>query len=132
MHWARDGAEHNRIVHDVLRNQVRLWISSHTAATASGRIIRQAVWLYFRFALSYRDVEDMLAERGIDVAYETVCQALKFGSIIARKRGEPAQLFKVFYIANSGFTRRSREASGKRRQTVVPRPGLDVIVSVPA
>jgi transposase-like protein len=35
-------------------------------------IIQQAVWLYFRFGLSYRDVEDMLAERGIDVTYETV------------------------------------------------------------
>ena len=33
-------------------------------------VIQQAVWLYFRFALSYRDVEDMLAERGIDVSYE--------------------------------------------------------------
>jgi hypothetical protein len=41
-------------------------------------------------------------------------------------------LFKVFYIAGSGFSRRSRKASGKRRQAVVPRPGLDVIVSVPA
>jgi hypothetical protein len=41
-------------------------------------------------------------------------------------------LVKVFYIAGSGFSRRSRKASGKRRQTVVPRPGLDVIVSVPA
>ena len=30
-------------------------------------VIQQAVWLYFRFGLSYRDVEDMLAERGIDV-----------------------------------------------------------------
>ena len=30
------------------------------------------IWLYFRFALSYRDVEDLLAERGIDVSYETV------------------------------------------------------------
>jgi len=29
-------------------------------------IIKPAVWLYFRFALSYRDVEDLLAERGID------------------------------------------------------------------
>ena len=39
-----------------------------------------------RFALSYRDVEDMLAERGIDVSYETVRRwALKFGTIIARK-----------------------------------------------
>ena len=49
-------------------------------------VIQQAVWLYFRFALSYRDVEDMLAARGIDVSYETVRRwALKFGSIIARK-----------------------------------------------
>ena len=55
-------------------------------------VIQQAVWLYFRFALSYRDVEDMLAERGIDVSYETVRRwALKFGAIIARKlrRGRP-------------------------------------------
>ena len=29
-------------------------------------IIKQAVWLYFRFTMSYRDVEDLLAERGID------------------------------------------------------------------
>jgi putative transposase len=55
-------------------------------------IIQHAVWLYFRFPLSYRDVEDMLAERGIDVSYETVRRwALKFGGIIARKlrRGRP-------------------------------------------
>src|SRR5512147_638503 len=49
-------------------------------------VIQQAVWLYFRFALSYRDAEDMLAERGIDVSYETVRRwALKFGGIIARQ-----------------------------------------------
>src|ERR1035437_2494285 len=57
-----------------------------------GIVIQQAVWLYFRFALRYRDVEDMLAERGIDVSYETVRRwALKFGTIIARKlrRGRP-------------------------------------------
>ena len=49
-------------------------------------VIQQAIWLYFRFALSYRDVEDMLAERGIDVSYETVRRwALKFGATIARK-----------------------------------------------
>ena len=55
-------------------------------------VIQQAIWLYFRFALSYRDVEDMLAERGIEVSYETVRRwALKFGGIIARKlrRGRP-------------------------------------------
>ena len=31
-------------------------------------IIRHAVWLYVRFTLSYRDVEDLLAERGLDVS----------------------------------------------------------------
>ena len=31
-------------------------------------IIRHTVWLYLRFTLSYRDVEDLLAERGLDVS----------------------------------------------------------------
>ena len=45
-------------------------------------VIQQAVWLYFRFALSYRDVEDMLAERGIDVSYERVRRwDLKYGAM---------------------------------------------------
>ena len=35
-------------------------------------IIQRAVWLCFRFPLSYRDVEDLLAERGVDVSYETI------------------------------------------------------------
>ena len=34
-------------------------------------VIRHAVWLYARFTLSYRDVEDLLAERGLDISYET-------------------------------------------------------------
>jgi transposase-like protein len=46
--------------------------------------IRLAVWLYFRFTTSLRGVEDLLAERGIDVSYETVrCWANKFGPAIA-------------------------------------------------
>jgi putative transposase len=45
-------------------------------------VIRHAVWLYMRFALSYRDVEDVLAERGLDISYETV---LKFGPLFARE-----------------------------------------------
>src|SRR5436189_16720 len=35
-------------------------------------VIQHAVWLYLRFTLSYRDVEELLAERGLDVSYETV------------------------------------------------------------
>src|SRR5213078_2094157 len=49
-------------------------------------IIRHAVWLYLRFTLSYRDVEELLAERGLDISYETVrCWVLKFGPPIARR-----------------------------------------------
>jgi putative transposase len=36
------------------------------------QVIRHAVWLYFRFTLSVRDVEEMLAERGIEVSYEAI------------------------------------------------------------
>jgi hypothetical protein len=50
----------------------------------SVRIIQHAVWLYFRFTLSLRDVEDMLAERGILVSYETVRRWVNhFGPLIA-------------------------------------------------
>src|SRR5271157_4726262 len=49
-------------------------------------IIWHAVWLYVRFTLSYRDVEDLLAERGLDVSYETVRRwVLKFGPLFARE-----------------------------------------------
>jgi putative transposase len=44
------------------------------------------VWLYARFTLSYRDVEDLLAERGLDVSYETARRwVLKFGPLFARE-----------------------------------------------
>src|SRR5215210_5796174 len=49
-------------------------------------IIRHAVWLYLRFTLSYRDVEELLAERGVETSYETVRRwVLKFGPSFARK-----------------------------------------------
>lgn len=47
-------------------------------------VIRLAVWLYFRFTLSLRDVEEMLAQRGIEVSRETVrCWVNKFGPMMA-------------------------------------------------
>tara|TARA_B100000676_G_scaffold309233_1_gene372214 strand:- start:3113 stop:3367 length:255 start_codon:yes stop_codon:yes gene_type:complete len=49
-------------------------------------IIAHAVWLYHRFALSLRDVEDLLAERGVIVSYETIRQWCKvFGQQFARR-----------------------------------------------
>jgi putative transposase len=35
-------------------------------------VIQHAVWLYLRFTLSYRDVEELLAQRGLDLSYESV------------------------------------------------------------
>src|ERR1700681_54646 len=57
-------------------------------------IIARAVWLYFRFPLSLRLVEEMLFERGILVSYETVRRwALKFGQDYVRllKRERPSR-----------------------------------------
>ncbi len=58
-------------------------------------IIRHSIWLYARFTLSLRDVEEMLAKRGLDVSYETVRRwFLKFGPVIAanlrRSRPRPS------------------------------------------
>jgi len=49
-------------------------------------IISYAVWLYYRFNLSHRDIEDLLAERGIAVSYETIrLWCIKFGVIYTRR-----------------------------------------------
>jgi transposase-like protein len=56
-------------------------------------VIQHARWLYFRFTLSFRDVEETLAQRGIDVSYETIrAWTLMFGPKIAanlRRRNLP-------------------------------------------
>src|SRR5215204_6385525 len=51
-----------------------------------GDIIQRAVWMYLRFTLSFRDVEELLAERGIVITYESVRRwILTFGPMIARR-----------------------------------------------
>ncbi len=57
-------------------------------------IIQQAIWLYLRFTLSLRDVEDLLAERGVTVSYESIRRWVNhFGPLIAadlrRRRTRP-------------------------------------------
>jgi len=63
-------------------------------------VIKRAVWLYFRFNLSFRDVEELLIERGIDVSYETIRRWVnKFGSTYAKRiksRSEPPS--PVWYL----------------------------------
>jgi putative transposase len=73
-----------------------------------GEIIAHAVWLYHRFCLSFRDVEYLLAERGITVSHETIRQwCLKFGRLYARslrrRQGRPGDtwfLDEVFVTIN--------------------------------
>jgi DDE domain len=49
-------------------------------------VIQHAVWLYLRFTLSYRDVEELLAQRGLDLSYTSVRSWVpKFGPMIARR-----------------------------------------------
>jgi putative transposase len=74
-------------------------------------IIAHAVWLYFRFALSYRDVEELLAARGVIVTYETVRQwCRKFGqgyaNALRRRRPQPGDTWHLdeVFIRINGAT----------------------------
>ena len=60
-------------------------------------IIQHAIWLYLRFTLSYRDVEELLAERGLGRSYETIrqpllCSAISGARLIKRGRQRRAHL----------------------------------------
>ena len=63
-------------------------------------IISHAVWLYHRFCLSFRDAEDLLAQRGITVSYETIrqwCQT--FGLDYARRlRSRRGRMGDIWYL----------------------------------
>jgi putative transposase len=71
-------------------------------------IIGHCVWLYFRFCLSYRDVEEMMAARGVILTYEAVRYwCLKFGqtyaNLLRRRRPRPGDkwhLDEVFLTIN--------------------------------
>jgi putative transposase len=73
-----------------------------------GEIISHGVWLYYRFSLSYRDVEEMMFARGIVVTHEAIRQwCLKFGQAYAnqlkRRRprtGDKWHLDEVFVTIN--------------------------------
>jgi putative transposase len=69
-------------------------------------IISHAVWLYHRFCLSFREVEELLAERGIVVTYETIRQwCQKFGPDYARRlKRRQGRLGDTWHI--DGFCRK--------------------------
>ena len=56
--------------------------------------ISHCVWLYFRFCLSYRDVEEIMAKRGVAVTYESIRDwSRKFGGFYAKRLREGRQRF---------------------------------------
>jgi putative transposase len=66
----------------------------------SPEVIQYAVWFYYRFNISHRDIEDLLAERGVAVSYESIrlwCK--KFGSKFARRLRVKQQGYgDIFFI----------------------------------
>jgi hypothetical protein len=108
-------------------------------------IISHAVWLYFRFSLSYRDVEELMAARGIVLTYETIrqwCQKFgqKYANQVRRRRaqtGDKWHLDEVFLTINgklhylwgivklSSFGRVSPPKVGKERREFPPSTSKD-------
>ena len=89
-------------------------------------IISHAVWLYHRFCLSFRDAEDLLAQRGVTVTYETIRQwCQRFGPVYARRLRrrharvnaggslEPAPLSRVASSATKLRELQERDLSGE-------------------
>ena len=79
-------------------------------------IISYAVWLYYRFNLSHRDIEDLLAERGITVSREAIrLWCIKFGALYARRLkrkhrgyGDTFYIDEVFIKINDSWVRMLR------------------------
>ncbi len=63
-----------------MRHNSLIKASLYSRHRFSSEIISHFVWLYFRFPLSYRDVEEMMSVRGVTLTYETIrTWCLKFG-----------------------------------------------------
>src|ERR1700704_4261897 len=87
---------------------MRTSISLYHRHRFPAEIISHCVWLFFRFSLSFRDVEEMMASRGVSLTYETVREwSLKFGQTYANclrhrspKPGDRWHLDEVFLKIN--------------------------------
>src|SRR5262249_38135130 len=87
-----------------------------------GEIISHGVWLYYRFPLSYRDVEELLCERGIDVTHEAIRQwCLKFGQDYANRlkhrRAQPGDKWhlEIVFAQFIGLCSRSKWSKNRTK-----------------
>src|SRR5260370_39283305 len=84
----------------LMRTSVSLYLRHRFPA----EIISHCVWLYFRFARSFRDVEEMLAMRGGSLSYETVREwCLKFGQTYANGLGRKSSRPGDRWHLDAGF-----------------------------
>ena len=69
-------------------------------------IIRRAVWMYFRFNLSFRDIEELMIERGVDVSYETIRRWVdKFGATYAKRIKSRAETLPPVWHLDEVYTK---------------------------
>jgi putative transposase len=91
------------------------WVSTATRrrrATATRlEIINHSVWLYFRFSLSFREVEELMLARGVVVSYESIRRwCAKFGQAYAnqlrRRRPRPGDKWHLdeVFVKSNGIT----------------------------
>src|ERR1700676_5448506 len=82
-------------------------------------IISYCVWLYFRFSVSYRDIEELMAERGVTVTYETIrAWCYKFGQDYAKRiRARRRQLGDTWHLDEVCAT---RGGDGQARRLYAP------------
>jgi putative transposase len=74
-------------------------------------IINYCVWLYSRFSLSFRDVELIVAERGITVSHETIRQwyqsfGKEYAQKLRQKRGQPGDKWHIMKSSSKSMARR--------------------------
>ena len=86
---------------------MRTSVSPYHRHRFPAEIISHCVWLYFRFALSFRDVEEMLAMRGVSLTYETVRESsLRLREKVMRgfkSAGHAQRFLSAFGIISSHF-----------------------------
>ncbi|WP_107098671.1 IS6 family transposase, partial [Streptomyces hirsutus] len=98
----------------------------------SAEVIAHCVWLYHRFPLSYREIEELMLARGVTVSYETIRQwCVKFGPVYARelrrrrpRAGDTWHLDEVFIKVNGErqYLWRAVDRDGNALDILVQRP----------
>ena len=95
-------------------------------------IISHCVWLYFRFSLSFRDVEEMMAKRGVVLTYETVREwCLKFGGIYAKRMRSRSSRFASLSSQTPGISQTSSRTSSQCGDIAVLQSGPNARSSYP-